>query len=97
MEYQGKLYGKVGKSYFPLIETTEDFDNLKKEKDELIGCLKNIVDSIKFLPSNELLGLETHENYYNVLYSNLDLLEETKEILRTKLILYKKIYNQDSL
>ena len=29
MEYSGKLFGKVGKSYFPLEATTEDFDGLK--------------------------------------------------------------------
>lgn len=33
MEYKGKLYGKVGKSYFPLIETAEDFENLKVAND----------------------------------------------------------------
>jgi len=35
MEYKGKLYGKVGKSYFPLEETTEDFELLKKRVLEL--------------------------------------------------------------
>lgn len=29
MEYSGKLYGKVGSSYIPLINTTEDFENLQ--------------------------------------------------------------------
>jgi len=30
MEYSGKLFGKVGKRYFPLLDTTDDVDNLKK-------------------------------------------------------------------
>jgi len=35
MEYKGKLYGKVGKSYFPLEATTEDFERLEKLVAEL--------------------------------------------------------------
>lgn len=31
MEYQGKLYGKINNSWFPLQETTEDFHRLEKE------------------------------------------------------------------
>jgi len=30
MEYKGKLYGKIGKGYFPLEKTTEDFELLEK-------------------------------------------------------------------
>jgi hypothetical protein len=40
MEYKGKLYGKVGKSYMPLVESSHDID-----------LLKNIVDSIAFEPT----------------------------------------------
>ena len=32
MQYEGKLYGKVGKSYFPLEETTEDVERLRLNK-----------------------------------------------------------------
>lgn len=35
MEYKGKLYGKVNKSYFPLEATTEDFEALEKRVAEL--------------------------------------------------------------
>ena len=35
MEYSGKLFGKVGKSYFPLEATTEDFDGLKNANELL--------------------------------------------------------------
>ena len=35
MEYSGKLYGKVGGEYFPLMETTEDVDALKNRIAEL--------------------------------------------------------------
>ena len=31
MEYKGKLYGKVGKSYFPLVLTTKDVDAMEQE------------------------------------------------------------------
>jgi cell division protein FtsB len=35
MEYNGKLYGKVGNKYFDTSKTSEDFDKLEKEKAEL--------------------------------------------------------------
>jgi hypothetical protein len=42
MRYEGKLYGKVGKHYFPLEATSEDFDKnkelLKKSRDLLLMC-----------------------------------------------------------
>ena len=31
MEYKGKLYGKVGKHYFPLVMDSDDVDKLKTE------------------------------------------------------------------
>lgn len=34
MEYNGKLYGKVDKSYFPLEATTKDFECLEKSIEE---------------------------------------------------------------
>lgn len=40
MEYKGKLYGKVGKSYFPLLHTTDDYDNLVKCVAELEALLE---------------------------------------------------------
>ncbi len=43
MEYHGKLYGKAGKTYFQLLETSEDVDNLKKENAELKDCIKEIL------------------------------------------------------
>jgi hypothetical protein len=42
MKYEGKLYGKVGKVYFPLEETSEDFDMIKEllveSRDMLVLC-----------------------------------------------------------
>ena len=44
MEYKGKLYGRVGKNYFPLIETTEDIEALKQQiKDLKKQCAINDV------------------------------------------------------
>jgi hypothetical protein len=37
MEYLGKLYGKVGKTYFPLNMTAEDVDELVKFKESVIA------------------------------------------------------------
>jgi hypothetical protein len=42
MKYEGKLYGRVGKHYFPLEATSDDFDNalllLKEARDLLVMC-----------------------------------------------------------
>lgn len=35
MEYKGKLYGKVGNTYFPLLKTTDDIEALENEIKEL--------------------------------------------------------------
>lgn len=44
MEYKGKLYGKVGKTYFPMVETAEDFDKLKQEHAEMAEALKSLTN-----------------------------------------------------
>lgn len=49
MEYKGKLYGKVYKSYFPLLETTEDIDRLKNLNAELLEALKDTYKVLKNL------------------------------------------------
>lgn len=43
MEYEGKLYGKAGKIYFPMEETTQDVDNLKSRIKDLEQQLKSSV------------------------------------------------------
>ena len=35
MEYQGKLYGKVGNRYFPLDTTSQDYDALVQKVKKL--------------------------------------------------------------
>ena len=44
MEYKGQLFGKVGKTYFPLIKTAEDVDLLESENKSLKECLDSIVN-----------------------------------------------------
>ena len=46
MEYKGKLYGKVGKSYFPLEATSEDFDNLQNK-------VKEYEEKLRWIPVEE--------------------------------------------
>lgn len=41
MEYKGQLFGKVGKSYFPLIKTSEDVDKLEKQHSQMLNLLKD--------------------------------------------------------
>ncbi len=42
VEYKGKLYGKVGKKYFPLENTTDDFETLQRRVDELSMALTSL-------------------------------------------------------
>lgn len=35
MEYSGKLYGKVGQTYFPLVLTTNDVDSMQEQLKKL--------------------------------------------------------------
>lgn len=46
MEYKGKLYGKVGKSYFPLYATTDDWDALQKRVSDLEAENKSLRQSL---------------------------------------------------
>jgi len=41
MEYEGKLYGKIGGEYFPMIETTEDINRYKQKIKELEEQVSN--------------------------------------------------------
>lgn len=41
MEYEGKLYGKVGGEYFQMIETTEDINRYKQRIKELEQQVSN--------------------------------------------------------
>lgn len=42
MNYKGKLYGRVGKTYFPLLDTSEEVDNLKIKLNIADQIIKNI-------------------------------------------------------
>jgi len=46
MEYKGKLYGKVGKTYFPMVETAEDFDKFKQEHAEMVEMLEDVCNQL---------------------------------------------------
>ena len=52
MEYKGKLYGKVHKSYFPLEATTDDFEalqtNIELLKKKLQVAEKALNDIVKW-------------------------------------------------
>jgi hypothetical protein len=46
MNYTGKLYGKGhGKTYFPLVLTSEDVDRMEKEHAEMKSALEYIAHS----------------------------------------------------
>ena len=50
MEYKGKLYGKVGEIFFPLLNTTDDWEALEKkvtESEFIISGLNEAADNWK--------------------------------------------------
>jgi len=61
MEYKGKLYGKVGKHYFPLEATSNDFDNMQKQNTEMLKMLEKVLKENHCTPDldkeiNELIS-----------------------------------------
>lgn len=46
MEYHGKLYGKLGNSYFPLQETSDDVDKMKNALKEILKITPTEDDKI---------------------------------------------------
>jgi len=47
MEYKGKLYGKYGDIYFPMVMSSTDVDKLEAERGKLRNDLKNSVSLLK--------------------------------------------------
>ena len=46
MTYSGKLYGKHGRTYFPLIMTAAQVDKIEAQRDDLRTALKNLHDAV---------------------------------------------------
>ena len=40
MNYSGNLYGKIGKTYFPMEKTSDDIDNELKAANDSVAVLK---------------------------------------------------------
>ena len=58
MEYEGKLYGKVGGEYLPMIETTKDINRYKqriKELEEQVSNTNLLHGVSKTLPSDAII------------------------------------------
>lgn len=51
MNYKGKLYGKVRDVYYPLIETSEDFEKMKNRINELKNACNNAIKELE-LPNS---------------------------------------------
>jgi len=60
MEYKGKLYGKVGKHYFPLVMTSDDVDELLAIRDRKPSI------PTREMPSDEEINkfVKSFGNYY---------------------------------
>jgi hypothetical protein len=54
MDYKGKIYGKVGNSYFPLRLTADDVDNLQASQKECLKVLKQAKQLIDFIKGENL-------------------------------------------
>lgn len=55
MEYEGKLYGKVGDEYFPLQENSQDFEELKSRISNLYRRHKLLQSKIKILSAQRII------------------------------------------
>jgi hypothetical protein len=76
MEYQGKLYGKVGNKYVPLTKTSDDFDKLEEvastylerlhvANSDLRGTKASIVHELELAGVTETYdGEEIHSGNY---------------------------------
>lgn len=59
MEYKGNLYGKVGKSYFPLMKSADDVDKMESDNKKMLKELKNtltVIDNLKSIPGYQDIG-----------------------------------------
>lgn len=60
MNYSGKLYGKIGKKYFPMEKTAEDIDNELKTANDIVDVLKRENEELKKnISSTERISLTT--------------------------------------
>lgn len=84
MEYQGKLYGKVGKSYFPLVLTTKDVDKLESENEALQQMRQDYArvtaDLIIVRHENERLKIRLEEYSVEVKSSNAGFMSKVNEL-----------------
>lgn len=44
MEYHGKLYGKIGNRHFDTGKTSDDFDQLEMQRNDLIEALQMLIE-----------------------------------------------------
>ena len=49
MEYKGKLYGKVGNKYFPLLETADDVDSMRILIDKFLNYDKPVYNEAELI------------------------------------------------
>lgn len=52
MTYEGKLYGKVGKVYIPLVLTSEDVDKMQNHLEVLIAEIKETISAVEDFASD---------------------------------------------
>lgn len=86
MNYKGKLYGRVGKSYFPLLKTSEEYDNI------LILLREAVMRGQMALPENskdlewfdEGLNYRKSGDFMERLFKALELGDYEKFILNMK-------------
>ncbi len=84
MDYNGKLYGRLGKdAYFPLHNTTEDWDEMERK----------IADLLSRLPDNELNLFVKWQESKQLLVSQSKEIAELKEALKDFLIFWEILKN----
>ena len=80
MNYEGKLYGKVEKIYFPLIETTKDYDDMKQQIKEL----KEVIENALRIKNLWLLGDSVPEEHIDEARALSEMESSFKQALKVK-------------
>ena len=89
MNYSGKLYGKIGKKYFPMEKTSDDIDNELKAANDSVAVLKRENEELKkIIKSTEMISLTTLFEIESI-HGNDAMISAIKH----KLDEYKKIVN----
>jgi hypothetical protein len=93
MNYEGKLYGKVGKTYFPLELTTKDIDEMEARLLSFTPSSNVPTDAVEFsewIPRNDWHHNNGVGNWYKNQYGSTDYTLKTTAQLYDQYLIWKE-------